>query len=264
MLCKNWKCKKEIPDGTKKCPHCGWEDRSGSRTAKKEEPQPTITLHVSSPLIQSDGSFKIFAYAIIRKANGNLIEDGHRVFFHTDDMDEKADDTGDSYGQKGRADIDFVIPASRAGETITITAHTQTGDKRVEATKPIPLPRKKEERIGHHSLTVTPLGKDGKYSFDIWVADENGKGLISPVRVAENGISKGPFLTDESGYYRHPADAFSEKEREFLIQAGPRLVYKAILKGKRVKKAAQRKPVKILKGQGFLANFMNVMKNDKK
>lgn len=24
-LCKNFRCKKPIPDGTKKCPHCGWE-----------------------------------------------------------------------------------------------------------------------------------------------------------------------------------------------------------------------------------------------
>src|SRR3989338_3690133 len=128
MICKNFKCKKEIPDGTKKCPHCRWEDRSGSRSDKKEEAQPTLTLFVSNPQRQTDGSFKIYGYAIVRKQDGDLIEDGHRVFFHTDDMEETADDTGDACGQAGRADCDFEISASRAGETISITAHTQIGN----------------------------------------------------------------------------------------------------------------------------------------
>lgn len=26
-ICQRYKCKKDIPDGTKICPHCGWEQR---------------------------------------------------------------------------------------------------------------------------------------------------------------------------------------------------------------------------------------------
>ncbi|GEM_PF-5220423 len=266
MICKNWKCRKDIPDGTKICPHCKWEDRSGNRSGNKGESQPTITLFVSNPQIQSDGSFKIIAYAIVRKADGNLIEDGHRVFFHTDDMEEKADDTGDSYGQGGRADCDFDIPAKLAGETITITAHTQIGSKRIDTTKSIPVPRKKEEaKDGPHSLTVTPLGENGEYSFDIWVTSSTGKGLVENVRVAEDGAPFGPFQTDKNGYYHHTAKKFDNGEKEFLIQVGPKLIYRARLKGRLVgkKKSEQRKPVRILKGQGFWANFNNVIKHDK-
>lgn len=37
MICQNYKCKKDIPDGTKKCPHCGWEQRD-------KGPKPSVEI----------------------------------------------------------------------------------------------------------------------------------------------------------------------------------------------------------------------------
>lgn len=138
MICKNYKCKKPIPDGTKKCPHCGWEQNGRSKNK-----QPSITLTVSTPQKQEDGSFTVYTYAVARLEDGNLVQDGQRIVFHSDDLEEFVEETGDD--ESGRANHAFSIPASQAGENLTITAHSQIGNKRYEAIKTVSLPKEKEK-----------------------------------------------------------------------------------------------------------------------
>lgn len=137
MICKNYKCKKDIPDGTKKCPYCGWEQRDKSKS------KGSIALTISRPQKEADGSFTVYAYAIARHGDDNLVKDGHQVVFHSDDLNEVVEQTG--AGEHGRADHTFSIPAEQAGENVVITTHTQIDNRRCEATKTVILPKGKEK-----------------------------------------------------------------------------------------------------------------------
>jgi hypothetical protein len=140
MKCQNFKCRKEIRDGTKKCPYCGWEQRDKQQT---KAAVPTITLTISRPQKDANGDFTISAYAVARHLDGNLVGAGQQVIFHTDDLVEFVELTG--VRELGRADHIFTIPASRAGENVIITVHTQIGNQRFEATKTVQLPKEKEK-----------------------------------------------------------------------------------------------------------------------
>ena len=141
-ICQNYKCKKNIPDGTKKC-SCGWVQKGLNLADNKGKEQSTLTLTVSRPRKEADDSFTVYAYAIARHGDDNLAKDGHQVVFHSDDLEEFAEQIG--AGECGRADHIFSIPAERAGENVVITAHTQINGKRYEATKTVVLPKEKEK-----------------------------------------------------------------------------------------------------------------------
>lgn len=114
----------------------------GNRKAEKKNRQSLIALTVSVPQKEEDGNFTVYVYAIVRQSDGGLIN-GQGVTFHLDNLKGFVEETGD--GENGRADHTFFIPASRAGESVAITAYTQIGNKRHEATKIVSLPKEKEK-----------------------------------------------------------------------------------------------------------------------
>lgn len=144
MICQNFKCKKNIPDGTKKCPECSWMQKDKTVGKQQSKPAiPTIALTVSVPQKQADGNFNVPTYAVARHSNGNLANDGQQIVFHLDDLVEFTESSGTR--EHGRADHVFTIPAQRGGENMTITVYTQTDNQRCEATKSILIPKKEEK-----------------------------------------------------------------------------------------------------------------------
>ena len=113
-------------------------------------------------------------------------------------------------------------------------------------------------------IQVTSHGENGKYSFDVQVMSDQGRGIKARVRIFE-GVKAMPVKeTDEDGFLEHKAAAFTGPEQEFRFNViGTDISDEVTLDGPEKLKARAKKKIKPITG-GFWANVKHAMAEENK
>lgn len=219
MICQNYKCNKEIPDGTKKCSHCNWvqKDRTAAATVKKETVEIKI---IQGDVKQLTKTFKIpfeikllkggkaLADTLVRIKKGiSFVKQektngfGEIIFTYEEPLSMQAQSVSLRFILDGEyagteKEVTFALPA------IPSTAETETTSV---SSEPKPDPQKERSETEKpkvedpENLDLCAYHDDGwRYTLCVRVTKTNGIGISVPVAVYVDG-EEAKLTTDDQG-----------------------------------------------------------------